>query len=126
MARKRPAADSKSPKSSGRDVHVSPRQISKNLDTKSPNEIGAPLAEASRVHDLVAKYANKAGYKHFQLEFGEDSTGTPAIWVWFIVDDDLKPSQEKLASANTLAQEVRSELIRSEERWPYVNFRTAN
>lgn len=120
MARKRLGAVSKS---SSRGTGGPAEQA----DTKPSKAKGAPLAEASRLHDLVKEYAVKAGYERFQLEFGEDSTGTPAVWVWFIVDDDLKPSQEKLASANTLVKTVRSELIRSgEERWPYVSFRTAS
>lgn len=116
MARKRSDRKSATTQKSGGSRAVSPAQ-----------QKGAPLAEVTQLHDLISKYANEAGYGRFQLEFGEDSTGTPAVWVWFIVDDDLNPSKAKLSSANTLAQRIRSEVIRSGQgRWPYVSFRAAS
>lgn len=84
------------------------------------------MGEARQIHALVRKHKLPPGVKTFELEFGEDSEGDPAVWVWFIVDDDLNPSPEKVSKLNKLARSVTTD-IRSKiaNRWPYVQFRAA-
>lgn len=72
---------------------------------------------------MVSQFAIPAGFDRFKLDFGEDSTGTPAVWVSFIVEDDPQPSKELVEAANRLANAVTRELIDQEFRWwPYVRF----
>lgn len=88
---------------------------------RSPTDFGTDAAE---IRKLVSKFAAPAGYDRFQLEFGEDATGDPAVWVWFIVEDDPMPSKEQVALASALAENVRNVLIDSgHDWWPYVGFR---
>ncbi|MBI1776607.1 MAG: hypothetical protein HYR63_14775 [Proteobacteria bacterium] len=79
---------------------------------------------------MVSKLKLPAGVKRFELQFGDDSTGDPAVWVLFIIDDDLNPSPKKVSEFSKLAQEVTADLLaklpkKGIERWPYVQFRAA-
>jgi hypothetical protein len=62
----------------------------------------------------------------FDYQLRDDSTGTPAAWVWFILNDDVDieadDTQEKL---NRLRMLVRKELREAGiERWPFISVRT--
>ena len=90
----------------------------------------APANEAQRIRDAVKVVLKQQhfpyGIRQFDLEFGEDSTGDPAVWIWFPIDDDPDPSKEKLSRLNRLVRQTR-DMIREYgiTRWPYVNFRAA-
>lgn len=79
--------------------------------------------DATEIRDIVSRFAIPAGFDRFKLDFGEDSTGTPAVWVRFIVEDDPQPSKKQVEAATQLAQAVTGELLKQEYRWwPYVSF----
>lgn len=62
----------------------------------------------------------------YTIRIGEDSEGDPAVWVEFVVDNDLKPSKAKLNELTELVDSVSRELIsRYPQRWPYVRLRAA-
>jgi len=79
-------------------------------------------------HNIVRKVIGKLGHlpegvQRIDFRFGEDSTGAPAVWIVFKGPDDLKPSKDKIAAMQRVANEVRSEIFLSgTERWPYVEF----
>jgi hypothetical protein len=46
------------------------------------------------------------------------------VWVHLIVDDDLKPSKDKISEVHAIANRVRSALLRDNLNfWPYVDVR---
>jgi hypothetical protein len=60
-------------------------------------------------------------------EFGQDSTGDPAVWIWVIVDDE---AADDPAFTNTTIHLQRDILIALQkagiDRWPYLRFHTAS
>lgn len=81
-------------------------------------------AEAKKIHALLRRRRLPPSVRGFALEFGEDSTGDPAVWIWFEVDDDLRPSSRKLEELSELARSVTADILKKDfGRWPYVGFR---
>ena len=65
------------------------------------------------------------GVVRVDYHFGEDSEGDPAVWFTVVAHEDLKPSKDKIAALQQIAEKVRSEVHRSgSERWPYVEIMT--
>jgi hypothetical protein len=64
------------------------------------------------------------GVQRVDFHLGDDSTGAPAVWFTFIAHDDLKPSKEKIAAFQCVADVVRSKVFSRSERWPYVEIVT--
>jgi len=98
---------------------------------KRPPNKGSSADEAQRIRDALNVVLKQQqfpyGIKGFDLEFGEDATGDPAVWISFPIDDDLHPSKEKLSRLNKLVQQTH-DMIREYgvSRWPYVRFRAAH
>jgi hypothetical protein len=58
-------------------------------------------------------------------EFGRDSTGEPAVWIWVVVDDDAPDDATFTTTTTRLQREIHRALDRAGlDRWPYVRFRT--
>jgi hypothetical protein len=90
-------------------------------------KFGASPEQARLVHSLIKKHHFPHTVRTFQVKFGQDSTSSPAMWIVFLVDEDLKPSSEKISELNKFADEVRSELLRENLTfWPYVEFRAVS
>ena len=92
------------------------------------------MDDAAAIKDIAdrqikeMKAAGKLKYpvRGIKVEFGTDSTGDPAAWIWIVVDDDLDPSREKVLQLNRLTDAVRDALLeRSTDPWPYVGLRAA-
>ena len=86
----------------------------------------ATVTEARLFRDIVGKLGDlPPGVRRVEFRFGEDSEGTPAVWLTFVADDDLTPSKEKIASLQKFMNKVRDEIVRSDTaRWPYVEIMT--
>lgn len=91
-----------------------------------PRTPAATGAEGRLFHDIIGKLGDlPPGVKRVGFRLGEDSVGTPAVWITFVADDDLKPSKEKIAAMQKITNEVKAEIFRSDtERWPYVEIIT--
>lgn len=62
--------------------------------------------------------------KGYDVEFGEDWEGDPAVRVWFLVDDDLRPSGEKVERVGRFTRDVAQALLDAElSHWPFVRLR---
>jgi hypothetical protein len=91
-----------------------------------------PTHEAQEIIQLVKELVSpeiskdrrlRSIIKSFDVVFGEDSDGKPAIWIYFVVDKDVKPSSEEVALLNDLAKTTtRGLLDRQVDGWPYVTF----
>jgi hypothetical protein len=78
-------------------------------------------ATIRRIVDAVPWPEDVKGY---DVEFGEDWEGDPAVRVWFLVDDDLRPSDEKVERVGRFLDEVRAALLDAElSNWPFVQLR---
>jgi hypothetical protein len=83
-------------------------------------------ADAKVVEDVLAVHPLPRSVRDRSFEFGEDSTGDPALRVWLIVDNELNPKPEDVEARHQYARELRSDLLtRSLFHWPYVGFRSA-
>ncbi len=62
--------------------------------------------------------------EHFDVQFGEDSEGEPAVWINFYVEDD---SEATISAVTTFAKRVQQDLLSHEWRqgWPYIRVRSA-
>ena len=82
--------------------------------------------ETKIVEDIVRKWRLPPNVRRFDVEFGEDSTGDPAVWIWLLVDDELSPSSQSISRMERFVTDVRSELLRKGLRhWPYFRLRAA-
>ncbi|HVC61396.1 MAG TPA: hypothetical protein VND19_13670 [Acetobacteraceae bacterium] len=62
--------------------------------------------------------------KGYDVEFGSDWEGDPAVRVWFLIDDDLRPSDEKLQRVGRFKDAVTRALLDAElSHWPFVRLR---
>lgn len=85
---------------------------------------GAPAEKARQIHDLVEANRSSEFVRGFEIEFGPDSTDSPAVWVHLIVDPDLKPSKKKISELGKVVRKVRTALLQENlDLWPYVDVR---
>ena len=92
--------------------------------TREAEEYGAPVEQARKIHSLVEANASPDVVRAFELKFGSDSTDHRAVWVILMVDNDLKPSPEKISELNREAAKVRTALLGEKlDFWPYVEVR---
>jgi hypothetical protein len=81
-------------------------------------------SEARIIRRLVKQVAESEGFPLFQLSFDEDSTGTPAVWISFLLDDQYPTTKESIQTLTRLGQRVKSNLFEHNiSRVPYIRFR---
>ena len=86
---------------------------------------GASPSEARLVHRLVRQAAKPAGFETFEIEFGEDSTGDPAVWIWFTISENFPTSKQGIGRLGELARAVKQKILASRiNRLAYVRFRS--
>jgi len=102
-----------------------PGLYNSHMAKKRTKPVSAADDEAEMIRAGVEDRAFPPSVKGFAIEFGEDSTGDPAVWIWFEVDDDLNPSKEKLSELTGLYRSVTSDILKKlgGSPWPYVGFR---
>ena len=89
------------------------------------NITGAPsAAEANRIRGVVNKHKFPRGVRGWTAEFGEDSTGDPAVWIWFYVKDEAEYSDRRIDELASFTDLIRSGLVDARlSGWPYVGYR---
>lgn len=91
---------------------------------KDAEDFGASTEEARKIHDLVKANTSPAIIRSFEVKFGPDSDNNRAVWIHLIVENDLRPSREKISELNDAADKVRSVLLREKLNvCPYVEVR---
>jgi hypothetical protein len=82
--------------------------------------------EAEIVRGVLAKWEAPANVREVDFDFGEDSTGDPAVWIWLTVDDDPQPSRQSIVDLSRFVTDIRRDLLSADLlHWPYVRFRAA-
>jgi hypothetical protein len=80
--------------------------------------------EDATIRRIVDGIPRPEDVKGYDVEFGSDWEGDPAVYVRFLVDDDLRPSEEKLQRVGRFTDEVRGALLDAElSHWPFVRLR---
>jgi hypothetical protein len=80
--------------------------------------------EARAIGDILQAHPWPVPVKGFELEFGEDSTGDPAVWIWLMIADDEQPSSQKMRELSQFRREVQSAITAAGvSRWLHVRFR---
>src|SRR5437667_7226806 len=80
--------------------------------------------EDRRIRRLVKQVAEPEGFPLFELDFGEDSTGTPAVWISFLLDHEYPTTKSSIQALTQLGQRVKSSLFQHDiGRVPYIRFR---
>jgi hypothetical protein len=82
--------------------------------------------EEKIVREILTRWTLPSNVHGFEIDFGEDSAGDPAVWIWLTVDDEIQPSDQSIAGLAQFVRGVRNDLLRAGLRyWPYVRFRPA-
>lgn len=82
------------------------------------------VEEVNQIYDLIGRHGWPADVRTFEVKFGKDSTDDPAVWIWYLVQDDHNPSAEKITKLNQFANSVRDDRFKANIKyWPYIDFR---
>jgi len=83
--------------------------------------------EVRRLRAAMREVHFPPGALTWEFEFGQDSSGDPAVWIWVVVDD-AAVDEATFANATTrFSREIRGMLQKvGLDRWPYVRLRTAS
>jgi hypothetical protein len=80
--------------------------------------------ETDTIHRIVKGMPWPPDIKGYDIEFGQDWEGDPAVRVWFLVDDDVQPSDEKVKRVGRFTNAVERSLIDADlSHWPFVRLR---
>ena len=80
-------------------------------------------ADAQTIKLVLKSVHLPADVKSYQLEFTEDSTGMPAVWINLKVDEDNTPSDTKIEKLAQLKRRITSALFEKEiTSWPYIRY----
>ncbi len=78
------------------------------------------------IKKVLAELARPKEVKAVDYEFGEDSTGAPAVWIYVRLDDD-NPSPEIVAKLSDYSRAVSQAILDSGiDFWPFVKFRATD
>lgn len=82
------------------------------------------LPEVKLINSVIKRHRFPSGVKTWSAEYGEDSTGDPAVWIWFHYKDDEGASQQNIHELSDFVHLIRDHLLEADiGRWPYVGYR---
>jgi hypothetical protein len=78
--------------------------------------------EAKLFHAIARKWTPlSAEIRRVNFKFGEDSDGSPAVWITVIVPAALKTSKENIDKLYLDTENFRNDVLLSDtNRWPYI------
>jgi hypothetical protein len=80
--------------------------------------------EARTIETIVKAHPWPAAIKGYEVAFGVDSTGDPAVRIWLDVDDDLDPPEAKIKELGRFRRGIETTLLEAGlSHWPYVSYR---
>lgn len=83
--------------------------------------------EADEIRRILMSLTFPREVLTWDIEFGTDSTGDPALWLWIILVDGAADGDEFAVLTAGVREQIRRALRDARiERWPYVRFRTAS
>jgi hypothetical protein len=85
----------------------------------------ASTDEAKRIQEVVKhrKFPPGVHATGFDLTFGEDQTGRPAVWILLPVDKRYEnPSSKSISELRDFVNRLRDDLLKEDLRyWPYID-----
>lgn len=69
---------------------------------ETSHDPAARAGEARRIRRLVKQVAESEGFPLFELSFDEDSTGTPAVWISFLLEEEYPTTKESIQTLTRL------------------------
>jgi hypothetical protein len=85
---------------------------------------GISADEVREIQKVVNGHRPPPDVKAVKVDFGRDWIGAPAAWIWYLVEDDLNPSREKIVRLDRFATSVQNALLKSSPSYfPYVDVR---
>jgi hypothetical protein len=104
-------------------IGITKKRTFKDL-VETAKDIGVSPDEVRHIQKIVKSHRFPADVLAVELDFGRDWMGAPAAWIEFLVESDLRPSEEKIARLNAFTDSVRNDLLKAKPfYWPYVGFR---
>jgi hypothetical protein len=89
----------------------------------SEADVGPAPAEEARIRKILDKWRFPRNVRGYELDFDVDSSGDPAVYIVFTVDDAMNPSDQTVRNVTDFSQELRNQLLRAGVRhWPYFRF----
>lgn len=83
------------------------------------------MSDREKIEKVVSNMKLPDEVRSFDLNFSEDSTGMPAVWVNLHISEDYKPSANKINKFVALKKEVSRKILDTNvETWPYVRLVT--
>jgi hypothetical protein len=95
--------------------------------TLGDSDSGAASADEAQVFHAISRKWTPLSHdiRRVEFRFGEDSDGSPAVWITVIVPADLKPSKEKIDNLYYATELFRKDILESDtNRWPYISIQT--
>jgi hypothetical protein len=90
-------------------------------------EQGAASAEEARLFHAIARKWSPLSeeIKRVYFRFGEDSDGSPAVWITVVVPADLRPSKTKISAIYQATESFKKDVLQADtNRWPYISVET--
>jgi len=85
--------------------------------------LAQPVPQEATIREVVASIPPPEGIKLLRIQFREDSTGDPALFIIYSIDESLKSDEEWVKDLADLTQVVRSRIRDLDEpRFPYFHF----
>jgi hypothetical protein len=99
---------------------------SKTIPDLVPAAGAASGKEAQQLQEVLRRHRPwPKGVERVQLRYGEDSEGSPAVWIVFVASNNMETSKEALAAIRHAAEELRSDIRQTGTvRWPYIMIET--
>jgi hypothetical protein len=90
-------------------------------------DIGVSPYEVRQIQKIVKSHRVPADVQGVEVKFGRDWTGAPAVWIQFLVENDLNPSEHKITQLNEFVNSIRGDLLKTKPvYWPHVGFRAVS
>jgi hypothetical protein len=88
----------------------------------------ASADEAKRIHEVVKHRTFPPGVKatEFDVTFGEDQTGRPAVWIMIPIDSGYQnPSANWVSEIREFVNRLRDDLLKERlHHWPYIDLKS--
>ena len=77
------------------------------------------------IKDRIAALGPPSGITSYDVEFGADSEGEPAVWVIMYVEND---ADDTVTAATAFARRLQHDLLSRDygRAWPYIRFKLAS
>ena len=86
----------------------------------------ASARETRKLETLIRNRPFPTGISTFDIEYGEDPSGDPGVWIWFHHEDEPKVSRIRIHDLSEFLKSVQMDILRRMGAYPfpYVGLRS--